>query len=310
MTILTMTDPTTWAEARPACPPHPAGAGSEARLAANCAELSAAVFSRCGAYEATPSVPLLSTFDCGSQRGVAIVVAEGNDKDDAAILAAAGAVTAFVDVIDRPLPAEADVLPALRRAVLLGHERVLSLVEQPVAPSRFGTSVGPRRTLKGIGASVAAAMLLPHRAWLTWVGECQMWLLRNGDIKNLNLPNTFGHIAGYRAAVLKHSLAADVAGDLADTPVKWLGLGRDPPTFDVTRLDLRGGDSVVVGNVWVTAEMVSIAAAAGARSASGLCDALATAVAAAPRGRLAPAAGAVAMRAASSSETDLDPNRG
>jgi hypothetical protein len=175
--------------------------GNEAHLAARGPELSAAARTLRGLYRSTTNVALIRPFDCGGTPGLLLLVAEGNDKDEASIVAAGAVAVAFAGLFAAPLLAEVDLPPTLRRAVLEGHDRVWALSNERVAPGRFRTVGQPRATLCGIGASVACAALLPHRAWLTWVGECPIWLLRGGEARRLSLPHTLGHDPRYRAAV-------------------------------------------------------------------------------------------------------------
>jgi hypothetical protein len=115
--------------------------GGETRLAASCAHLDAAAQTLRGLYRATTNSVVLSTFSCGSDQGLAVVVIEGNYKDEATLVASAAVATAFLDELEAPLLAEADIPPLLRRARVA--RRVRGLRE---GRSRFA------RTLDGICA--------------------------------------------------------------------------------------------------------------------------------------------------------------
>jgi hypothetical protein len=223
---------------------------------------------------------LLSPLRCAPDDGLALVVAEGNYKDEAALLAAGAVATAFADELEPPFLAEADLPPALRRAVLGAHDRVLALSKAPVAPGRFATAFGPRASLRGIGASVAAALMLPTRAWLTTVGECPIWLLREGTARQLSLPQTLAHDPGYRSAIAREP---DRAIDFADSIVlQVLGVSDEVPRFDLTRLELRSRDRIALGNEWLSPHVEAAADRAAHVGAAALCQALAAAVEAEP----------------------------
>lgn len=254
--------------------------GGEASLERSSGRVAGAARTLRGLYLSTTSIVLLQRVRAGALDGLAIVVAEGNYKDEATLLAASAVAAAFADSLERPLLAEVDVLGAVRRAVLESHDRVWALSELPIAHGLFGTSLGPRSTLRGIGASVAVAVLLPPRAWLTAVGECPIWLLRDGAARRLSLPHTLANDPGYREAIARDPARAI---DYADAVLlKGLGLTARAPEFDVTRLDLHPCDRIVLGNEWLATHVEAVALRAHEQAASNLCARIAAAIEAEP----------------------------
>jgi hypothetical protein len=250
--------------------------GAEARLALDTEHIGIAATTRRGLYASATSGILVKAVRCASDAGVTLVVAEGNYKDEATLVAAAAIVVAFADAFEMPLLAEADVAPALRRSVLRAHDAVLALSRLPVEAGRFGTCAGQRTSLVGIGASLAAAVILPGRAWCVAIGECPIWLLRDGEARRLSLPHTLAHHPGYRAAVRDDpSRAIDFAHAVV---TRVLGLSQEAPDFDVTRLDLHAADRIVFGNEWVEDCLPGVATGSDGRSGADLCRALVAAL--------------------------------
>ncbi len=233
--------------------------GREAALQRDAGALSAAVEVVPGGMGET----LLSEVRCGDDAGLVLVVAEGNYKDDATWLASAVVAAAFADELEPKLGAECDVPPALRRAVLAAHDGIVALGEEPIEAGRYGTSLGPRTTLRGIATSFACAFVVAHRAWVTWVGECSVWLLRGGEARRLSQPHTLRHQPG----------TTSVDASFMDVPVRLLGFGE--ASFDVTRLDVEPGDRLVVNHSDAISErVVAVAGSAATRSAAELCGEL------------------------------------
>jgi len=256
---------------------HTAAVGVEATVATSTAALSASARTLRGLFRSTTSSVFVAPLSCGTTSGLFLLVSEGNYKDEASVLAAATATAVFSEEIQRPLPAEADVAPALQRAVLEAHDRVWALSAEQVQTKYTGSVGRPRRNLRGIGATLAAMVLLPRRAWLTWVGDSELWLIRDGTAKRLNLPDTLANDATYRASIRSRpSRAIDFADRIA---MHALGLTTEPPPFGVTRVELRPGDRVVLGNEWLGSH---VAANTGPAPAAELCQALVTAIAAGP----------------------------
>ncbi len=86
--------------------------------------------------------------------------------------------------------------------MLEAHERVLALVRREGADASIPAASAVRAEIPvGIGATLAAMVLLPRRAWLTWVGDSELWLIRDGTAKRLNLPDTLANDATYRASI-------------------------------------------------------------------------------------------------------------
>jgi serine/threonine protein phosphatase PrpC len=207
---------------------------------------------------------------------LALVLAEGNYKDEASVVAAEACIAAFADEFDRGLISEADVAPALRRAVLAAHESSWVLSGEDIPAGLFSTVMGPRKDLRGIGASVVAAFLTSAGAWVVSIGECPAWVVREGRASRLNHPHTLANDPAYRAAVRRDPSQAIEFADSVVTKV--LGLTLEPPAFDVTRLELRSRDLVVLGNDWLSPHAARVASGGTGCAALEFCNALAAAV--------------------------------
>lgn len=214
---------------------------------------------------------MLKPVGCGADDGLALVLAEGNYKDQASVVAAEACIAAFAETLDQRLTSEADVSPALRRAVLTAHDAVLALATEPAPAGLFSTVAGARRDLSGIGASVVAALLTPARVWLVSFGDCSAWLVRGGRATRLNHPHTLANNPGYRAAVRQDS--SRTVSFAENVVTKVVGLSPEPPTFDVTRLDLLPHDVIVLGNEWLEPHAAAGAPRAVGRDAAALCAA-------------------------------------
>ena len=237
--------------------------------------LCAAARTRPGIFPSTTNAVLLHPFACGRDDAVALVLAEGNSKDEGSVVTAGATVAAFADELGEALISEADAVPVLRRAMLRAHDSVLDLGTEQVPPGLYGTVAGPRRDLQGLGVSVVAVLFTQARAYVAAIGDCSAWLLREGRIRRLNHTHTLAHDPSYRADVRQNPARAD---DFADYVVmKVIGLVPDLPTFDVTRLDLAPSDKIILGNESLPAH-AELASSAGDRTALQLCEVLGTAV--------------------------------
>jgi len=255
---------------------HSVGWGLEGQVAIRVAGFDGAAITRRGVFRSTTSAVLVKPVECGSASCLVLALAEGNYKDEASVVAAEACIAAFAAEFDRALMSEADVAPALRRAVLEGHESAWLLSAEKIPAGLFSTVMGPRKDLRGIGTSVVAALLHPEHAWVVSIGECPAWVVREGRASRLNHPHTLANDPEHRAAArLDPSQAIEFANSVV---TKVLGLTPEPPAFDVTRLELRSRDLVVLGNEWLSPHAASMASGGAACTASELCKALAAAV--------------------------------
>lgn len=252
------------------------GWGLEGQVAISRAGLEGAAITKRGVFRSTTSAVLVKPVECGSESCLALALAEGNYKDEASVVAAEACIAAFADEFDRALISEADVAPALRRAVLAAHESAWLLAAEEIPAGLFSTVMGSRKDLRGIGASVVAALLSPTLAWVVSIGECPAWVVREGRASRLNYPHTLANDPAYRAAVREDPSRAIEFADCVVTKV--LGLTPEPPAFDVTRLELRSQEVVVLGNEWLSPHAASVASKAAGCAALDFCSALAAAV--------------------------------
>lgn len=82
--------------------------------------------------------------------------------------ASAAAVAAFAAELEAPLTSEADIVPALPRAMIAADERIASLAVEPVPHGELWTTMGRRVNLAGIGAS---AINSRRKWWAARVGS-------------------------------------------------------------------------------------------------------------------------------------------
>lgn len=252
----------------------------EGRISLSVPSLGSAGRTRSGLFRRPTSALLAVPVAVGAQTGLLLVLAEGNYKDEASALAAAAVVAEFADELAGPLLSDADVVPAIRRAVLGAHEAICGLSRQSVQPGRFGTAGGVRRNLSGIGASIAACVLTPDWAWVTAVGECPTWLVRERRARRLSLPHTLANDPSYRATVRRDP---DSAIDFAEAVVmKVLGTTSEAPSFEVTRVAVHPGDLIVLANEWLSPHVESLAERGADATSSWLCEAASEAIESAP----------------------------
>jgi hypothetical protein len=173
---------------------------------------------------------------------VVLAVAEGNYKDDASYLSTMAAVCEVHAELTRPLASGADVGPALQRALLAADARIEELTSAPIGERRLVAPSTVRRSLKGIGASVVAAVAGAGFVWVAQAGENRAIVVRNGRAKRLVVPHTLAYHPGYRGSAV-------VTEDpwLGEVVLNILGLG-GPRRIDVTRMPLEKGDRLVLGN--------------------------------------------------------------
>jgi serine/threonine protein phosphatase PrpC len=199
-----------------------------------------------GPYTATVDSVSLCRIHCGGVEGVLVALAGGNFKDAACCVASATVAATFHEMFARAQLYEADIPTLLRRAMLNANEQVHELSLGPIGDVPTGTAVGTRKSLKGIGAAVTALAVLPHRAWVAHIGDGRAFLLRAKDARQLTVDHTLFHDPGYRARA-----QALAPGDASQIVLRVLG-GKAAPEFDVTRVDLRPGDRLVLGNAGVS----------------------------------------------------------
>jgi hypothetical protein len=109
---------------------------------------------------------VLREFACGDERGLLLAVLTGNYKDDGTAVASSIGAVALADAFNEPLLSEADIVPALRRAAIHANDDILRVSKAPVGAYAFGTVMGSRSTMTGIGASMTAVAALPTPARL------------------------------------------------------------------------------------------------------------------------------------------------
>ena len=102
----------------------------------------------------------LGRFDCGEDVGLILAVATGNEKDEGSAYAATAAVVAALEAFREPLISEADLPPALRQTMLNAHDAILAVSREPLHKP-LATTVGPRRSLRGVGSSLTAVAIRP-----------------------------------------------------------------------------------------------------------------------------------------------------
>ncbi len=230
--------------------------GSISLLGTSAGVATGAAFGTYGNLRGTTDGVLLTKVRCGDELGLVAVAITGNYKDEGTIVATAAVVAAFERVLAEPLPAECDVGPALRRAMIGAQDDIFELSREVVAPEAFGTCVGPRKSLKGIGASVAAVLVSSHAAWITSIGECSAWLARDRSAKRLNVPDTLAHTPDYRERIARDP--ANVISGADDIVLRALGMRAEAPSLVVTRLVVQPGDRLVVGTERVASRIVTL----------------------------------------------------
>lgn len=127
---------------------------------------------------------VLRSFRAGADRGLLLAICAGNYKDEACCFASAAAACAFVEAFEGALISEADVVPALRSAMLGAHEGIVDLSGEPIGDLRLGTTVGGRTSLKGLGAMVTAVAAVAGRLWVVHIGDCRAYLIVKGVLES------------------------------------------------------------------------------------------------------------------------------
>ncbi len=235
--------------------------GGGARLEAACGPLRARAFTLAEPPWPNTDNVWLAPASVGGGCALALAVAHGNEKDGGCAVASAAVVGECARELAAPLLAEADVAPALRRALLAGDERVRRLAEVPLRRPRFPTASGRRGHLKGIGASATIALVTAEALWALHLGENDAFVVRGGRARRLVQPHTLANRADYRRGELGRL-------ELAERVVMRL-VGDGDVACDVVRASLGPGDRLLFGN-------------------SGLCEVVAPGGALGPAGALGP----------------------
>lgn len=210
----------------------------------------------------------------GGEDALVLSVAHGNYKDEGCAYASAAAVVAIATELDGPLLSDADISPALQRAILGANDRIREISRAPLpASSRFRTAFSdrPRSDLRSIGASVLVVLATSTHAWLAHVGENHAILQSPlGAPKMLVLPHTLGNDPTFRAQA---RLDPEIMALHGDVPIQVLGLGATP-RMDVSRVPVAQGDVLLVGNASLGL-LDPVYATAPATTASRIADAMA-----------------------------------
>ena len=180
----------------------------------------------------------------GVDDALVLAVAHGNYKDAGCYLASAIAVCELHAELVKPLLAQADVAPALRRAFLKCNERITHLERLELGRRRLATAVGPRKNLRGIGASVLAIVVASGFAWIAHVGENRALIVRDGGARQLVVPHTLAYAPEERSS--RNSSADDIV-------LRVLGCGQETLHLDVLRAPVSCGDRLIIGNAGVGA---------------------------------------------------------
>jgi hypothetical protein len=233
--------------------------GGVASLHAEGGSLRGAAWSHGGGFfhRSTDNI-VLRSFRAGADRGLLLAICAGNYKDEACCFASAAAACAFVEAFEGALISEADVVPALRSAMLGAHEGIVDLSGEPIGDLRLGTTVGGRTSLKGLGAMVTAVAAVAGRLWVVHIGDCRAYLIREGCARKLTIEHTLSHAPEYRERIEADPEQAIEWAD--DIVLRVLGVSEDPPKFDVSRMDLRPRDRLLVGTAALTNELAAMVA--------------------------------------------------
>lgn len=210
-----------------------------------------------GMFRLATDAVALRRFECGDSAGLVLAIATGNEKDEGSAYAATAAVVAVLEAFHEPLLSEADLPPVLRRAILDAHDAIVAVGREPL-PRSLATAFGPRRSLRGIGASLTVVAIRPGRLHGVHVGEGRAFLRRDAKTQKLTLEHTLANTAEFRrrdgdwrdAGELLEAMAGSVV-------VKVLGVTPEAPQPDVFRCELSAGDQVVVGNMLLSTEVAS-----------------------------------------------------
>jgi serine/threonine protein phosphatase PrpC len=169
-------------------------------------------------------------------------VADGNYKDEASYLACAAVVATVRAELGGSFLAEADIAPALRRALLDVDERVRRIADAPIGARQLNSSVGARTNLRGISTSALVAVIARGHVWIAHAGECRARIIREGQPKELIAP----HLLKYNAAFRDHVLEEPAGSTHADVVTNLLGIG-NAPRIDVICAPVVSGERLIFG---------------------------------------------------------------
>ncbi len=193
------------------------------------------------------NVLLLAT-TVADEPAIGVAIAHGNYKDNGCAFASAAAVVAAASELSKPLLAEADVGPALQRAMFAADDRIQQIQRAPlsgaIANDFLATCMGKRKDLSGIGASVIAAVLTTKHVFLAHAGENRALLVRPGaDVKELVVPHTLANTPEGKKLIKEDGSERPF---MENVVVNIVGYG--DVRFELTRAPIASGDRIVVGN--------------------------------------------------------------
>lgn len=197
---------------------------------------------------------------------VAVAIAHGNYKDNGCAIASAAAIAAAEAELSTKFLGEADVGPALRRALFAADARVREAAKGRVPDARFlATAVTIRKNLSGIGASMLAAVVTSRHVFVAHVGECHALLVEPGQPpRRLTRAHTLASTPEGRALIAEDpSRRADFESILLRV------VGFDGVQVELTRAPFPEGARLVIGNPSV-AEVVDFAGRSALQIADGL----------------------------------------
>jgi hypothetical protein len=187
----------------------------------------------------------LGAASVANEPAIAVAIAHGNYKDNACAIASEVAMRAAEAELAVDFLGEADVGPALQRALLTADDRIRERAEGPLPKDKdlLGTCMGVRKTLKGIGASMMAAVVTSRHVFIAHAGECRAWLVDGGGQKALTRAHTLAMTAEARAEIAKDPSQKE----LFESVVIHL-VGFDGVVPELTRAPFPPGARLVIGN--------------------------------------------------------------
>lgn len=200
-----------------------------------------------GPYDENSDSLALVPFRCGSEHGMVVGVFTGNYKDMGTAVATGACSVELVQAFSSPLLSDADLAPALRKWTLNADARIHEFSESPLEDRRFGTVMGQRSDLRGIGCSVTVVAVFSNRVYGAHIGEGKAYLLRSGQAKKLTMEDTLAHDPGYRVG--NHDFP-----NPETVILKAIGMNEAPPEPKVFRTHLVAGDRIVIGNLALSDE--------------------------------------------------------
>jgi serine/threonine protein phosphatase PrpC len=187
---------------------------------------------------------LVTATTVANDEALILAIAHGNYKDLGCAFASGVAVWELHRELTKPLLGLADVPPVLRRAMLNTNARIFSLADTGVGGRRVGTVVGTRKDLRGIGASVLAAVVTRSEIVIAHIGENRALLVRDGQARDLVVPHTLWWAQGHGR---RARMNAEEAASAEDIVLRGVGL-TEKISIDVVRSPRSPGDRFVIGN--------------------------------------------------------------